>query len=350
MKQRCGLLAVLAALTPFAAACNSILGIKERPPAVGGSGGGGGTGGSGGATGTGGAAGTSSGCGVDGAADDAGAMDAGAGTTCGFTMPNPASAGLPNPASYTVNTADGTVTDNVTHLTWEGTAGFTVYMQAQASRPCDQKGGGWRLPTRVELVSLVDSTVAKPGPAVNAVFASDPIWVNSPGPDDKKFWTSSHAACSTSIGWYVDFANGSTHQANATSAYKVRCVRGQPSNCSPTRYQEQSDGTMTDVFTGLTWQRDVNAQQAWNDATGYCPALGTGWRLPSLTELQTIIDETKQNPAIDGDAFPQTPAMGYFWTSVAQAGDPDYAWYVTVVHGHADVEQVGTAYWVRCVR
>jgi hypothetical protein len=72
--------------------------------------------------------------------------------------------------------------------------------------------------------------------------------------------------------------------------------------------------------------------------------------LPSLTELQTIVDETRQLPAIDGDAFPNTPSMGYFWASSPYAANPSSAWYVTVIHGHADIEPVTTAYWVRCVQ
>ena len=66
--------------------------------------------------------------------------------------------------------------------------------------------------------------------------------------------------------------------------------------------------------------------------------------------MQTIIDERAQYPAIDRTAFPGTPPTGYFWTSSLQAGNPTSAWYVTVVHGHADVEPVGTSYYVRCVR
>jgi hypothetical protein len=331
---------ILAVLVPIAGGCNAILGIESHALAPGGSGGGGGTGG---------AAGGSS-CDVDAAV-----MDAGPGTTCGFVMPNPASAGLPNPATYTANLASGSVTDNVTGLIWEANSGFTVYMQGQASRPCDERGPGWRLPTRIELASLVDFTVSKPGPTINNAFANDPIWAASPNTNDKtdrRFWTSSHAACSTSIGWFVDFADGSTHQEiKPDLAYKVRCVYAAPSSCSSWRYQLPGDGTVHDGATGLTWQQAVAAARPWSEANAYCPAtFGGDWRLPSLTEMQTIIDETVQNPSIDVTAFPGTPPMGYFWTSSLQAGIPDWAWYVTVVHGHAAPEPVTTAYYVRCVR
>ena len=67
-------------------------------------------------------------------------------------MPSPTRTGLPNPASYTEHAVDGTVTDNVTGLSWQGAVEpTTVYTQGQAIRHCDGEGAGWRLPTRVEL-------------------------------------------------------------------------------------------------------------------------------------------------------------------------------------------------------
>jgi len=203
----------------------------------------------------------------------------------------------------------------------------------------------------VELVSLVDFTIPKPGPTINAKFVMTPAeW----------FWTSSHSACDPNFGWYVGFDYGSTHQTKKGEAYRVRCVRGAPSHCSPKRYQVQDQGqaeeSVHDGATGLTWQRKIGPQQVWSDAMTYCSTLGTGWRLPSLTELQTIVDETKQNPSIDRDAFPNTP-VDFFWTSSPQA-DPassppamvSNAWYIVFIHGHSDIEPVTSTYFVRCVR
>jgi hypothetical protein len=270
-------------------------------------------------------------CGVDGAAE----------MTCGFTMPNPASAGLPNPASYTQNVADGTITDNVTGLTWEGTVEpFAQYTQGQAIRHCEDAGGGWRLPTRLELVSLVDFTIAKPGPTINAIFKNTPA---------QRFWTSSHFACDPNQAYYVGFDFGSTHPVTIDKSYWVRCVRGAPSICPPTHYQVQVDGSVQDAVTGLTWQRNVPTdKQTWSDAMAFCPTLGTGWRLPSPTELPTIVDQNKQNPPIDADAFPNTPP-DFFWTSWPQAGQSGYAWYVAFLHGHTDTDLITSKFSVRCV-
>jgi hypothetical protein len=280
---------------------------------------------------------------IDGGGSGCGVDDAAAEMTCGFTMPNPASAGLPNPASYTENVADGTITDNVTGLTWEGRVEPSEqFTQGQAIRYCESLGGDWRLPTRLELLSLVDFTIAKPGPTINAVFKNTPA---------QRYWTSSHFACDPNSVYYVGFDYGSTHPIAPTNAYWVRCVRGAPSRCSPARYQVQADETVQDAITGLTWQRNVAInQQIWADAFAFCPTLGAGWRLPSPAELETIVDETKQSPTIDADAFPGTPSMNsFFWTSWQQAGMSGYAWYVAFLHGHSDTEPVDSTYFVRCV-
>ena len=72
-------------------------------------------------------------------------------------MPNPASAGLPNPASYRDN-GDGTVTDNVTCLTWQKTVSSPTYTVDAGRAYCATLGAGWRMATRVELATVNDFT------------------------------------------------------------------------------------------------------------------------------------------------------------------------------------------------
>ena len=136
------------------------------------------------------------------------------------------------------------------------------------------------------------------------------------------------------------------------------------SKCYPTRYQVQAGGLVLDDATGLTWQQTVSAgSYTWRAATTYCAGLGTGWRLPSLTELQTIVDDTTFNPAIDGTAFPNTPST-YFWTSSAfgasdggasdggasDGGASGGAWFVFFNSGFTGVNDAALTFSVRCVR
>jgi hypothetical protein len=83
-----------------------------------------------------------------------------------------------------------------------------------------------------------------------------------------------------------------------------------------------------DTKTGLTWQAQVpSTKTTWPNAYEYCQALSlgglsTGWRLPSVVELLTLIDESRWDPAIDITQFPNTPYDAYYWTSSpTSAGD-----------------------------
>ena len=344
-RQALGFIAVLAVVCPFAVGCNRILGIKEHGLADGGggAGGGGGTGGSAGA-------------GILACSDPGvnGAVDAAVGTACGFTMPNPVGSGLPHAASYTVNPQDDSVIDNVTGLIWERNVDPGDYRQSDADNYCRGKGGDWRLPIRIELVSLLDFTVSNPNPVpppdpttVHPMIS--PMFSNAPA---ERFWSSSKKPGDPNTGWAVGFDVGNTRQKQVTDTYRVRCVRRPPSQCSPTGYQvNEQEGTVYDVATGLTWQRAIADRQDWDSASTYCSAqFGSAWRLPSLTELQTIVDETQQDPSIDREAFPCTPISDFFWTAAQYVGDTAWAYYVTFIHGHSDIQAIGTRSFVRCVK
>jgi hypothetical protein len=120
----------------------------------------------------------------------------------------------------------------------------------------------------------------------------------------------------------------------------------------PCRYTI-ANGTVYDARTKLTWQQTVGAgTYAQAQAVSYCtslPLAGGGWRLPKVSELLTIVDATRFNPAIDPAAFPSTPAT-YFWSSSAYVGSSGSAWSVYFYNGFSTFHDTGTAYRVRCVR
>jgi hypothetical protein len=121
----------------------------------------------------------------------------------------------------------------------------------------------------------------------------------------------------------------------------------------PGRYDNSmGPGTVYDNATGLTWQANAGvATYDWNGATAFCraPSLpGMGWRLPSMKELQTIVDESRLSPTIDPVYFPNTPAA-FFWTSSPDVTDATQAWVVDFKFGGTAGEKVATPYYVRCV-
>lgn len=120
----------------------------------------------------------------------------------------------------------------------------------------------------------------------------------------------------------------------------------------PSRYTI-ANGIVTDTTTLLTWQQTISASSYnWSDAQSYCVGLnlnGTGWRVPSMKELQTIVDETRTTPAIDPIAFPNTP-VEFFWASSPLAGSPSTSWVVNFNNGYSNGGDVTFMFRVRCVR
>jgi len=121
----------------------------------------------------------------------------------------------------------------------------------------------------------------------------------------------------------------------------------------PTNYTV-TDETVVDNVTGLVWQRVVPAQDyVWTDAQTYCSGwilAGTsGGRLPTRSELISIVDETRVSSAINRTAFPDT-FSGCFWTATPSAGSSSSAWVVYFWGGDANTRQTKDACSVRCVR
>jgi hypothetical protein len=93
-----------------------------------------------------------------------------------------------------------------------------TYKKAEAA--CAALGEGWRLPTRMELESILD--LSRHGPAV------DPA--RFPDTQSSWYWSSTPCAWSSDHAWVVSFVNGYAsydHRVNY-SAF-VRAVRASPS-------------------------------------------------------------------------------------------------------------------------
>ncbi len=114
------------------------------------------------------------------------------------------------------------------------------------------------------------------------------------------------------------------------------------------------DGTVLDTKTNLEWQQTISEDSfTWEAAKTHCSTLSLNgsapWRLPSMKELQTLVDRRRMVPAIDLKAFPNTPAA-HFWTSSPLAGSASDAWYVGFDYGNTYYDAVTNTYRVRCVR
>jgi hypothetical protein len=118
-----------------------------------------------------------------------------------------------------------------------------------------------------------------------------------------------------------------------------------------------SGGVVHDNVTGLNWQQAVASTYTWDQALTYCsnntPGLpGTGWRLPAVKELETIVDDSvpSPGPTIDASVFPSTPPSS-FWVSTPYAPSPGtQAWSVGFNFGSTFHFALASLFSARCVR
>jgi len=154
------------------------------------------------------------------------------------------------------------------------------------------------------------------------------------------------------------------------------------------RYQNNGDGTISDLNTGLMWEQkirdivtaqgnhDVTRRFAWDSAAatiwdwleqvntegGAGLAGFNDWRIPNVKELESILDYGTFNPAVD-PAFNNGPGIGpcsvaecsltassAYWSSTTYAHLLTAAWGVFFFAGDAGTDGKGFTFFVRAVR
>jgi hypothetical protein len=122
---------------------------------------------------------------------------------------------------YTIDAMNGVVTDTKTGLVWQQVVFPGTYIWADAKSyfaALGLAGGGWRLPARKELETLVDESRSTPAIDPTAFPSTPSDW----------FWSSSAAPVSYYGGWGVCFGSlwgGDTNRHRYESSIRVRCVR-----------------------------------------------------------------------------------------------------------------------------
>jgi hypothetical protein len=111
--------------------------------------------------------------------------------------------------------------------------------------------------------------------------------------------------------------------------------------------------------TGLEWQRCPAPMEwtgsgcegtagvtGWRDALQYADG-ESGWRLPNVKELGSIVERCRRGPAINQQVFPDTPASE-FWSASPAA--PGVAWIVNFDVGWDSSRAINIDNQVRLVR
>jgi len=231
-------------------------------------------------------------------------------------------------------------------LQGEGTGCTWLEARAYCSQPeiAEKLGpGDWRLPTKIELESLLDVTM---------VDALDPAFDTYP---TDFFWSATpvHNPTGLKLAWAVDFSDGYSYVSGRFKGGRVRCVSSADETADGAPEHTFDASVVRDARTQLTWQRFPDSEtRTQSDALQYCDMLeldGGGWRLPTMKELLTIVDATRRSPAIIVRSFPFTP-LARFWTSSTFAASQGDAYQVDFDIGAVIWTSVMDEHFVRCVR
>jgi uncharacterized protein DUF1566/List-Bact-rpt repeat protein len=130
-------------------------------------------------------------------------------------------------------------------------------------------------------------------------------------------------------------------------------------------YTDNGNNTVTDTATGLTWMQstadtdgsgDITEDDmvTWREALAWCEASsseGGGWRLPNIRELRSIVDRTKEEPAID-PIYNLAPSVYYkYISSTTRKNILSYVWSVSFRTGNTQSQNPKTTNsYLLCVR
>ncbi len=135
------------------------------------------------------------------------------------------------------------------------------------------------------------------------------------------------------------------------NAQAVQCQNNIPPSNPDHAYVDHGDGTVTDTRTGLMWKKCSEGQSwtgftcngnasthTWDEALQLTAAASDAgyddWRLPNITELESLVEVCASDPLINIDVFPNTPSS-LFWSASPFASDSDVAWYVDFGYGNS---------------
>ena len=146
---------------------------------------------------------------------------------------------------------------------------------------------------------------------------------------------------------------------------------------SPLTYADNGDGTITDLNTGLMWEKksdddsihDKDATYTWDQAfTAHVAGLNASsfagyddWRVPNYKELVSILDLEENTPSVDaafntgcvGGCDVSTcscTATSYYWSSTTLASSPAFGWAVNFTTGDPTGRTKTLSHQVRAVR
>jgi hypothetical protein len=271
------------------------------------------------------------------------------------------------------------VIDRLTDLIWCRSANLAEFPLAWqealdfvAAMNCEQRFGqrDWRMPNRRELRSLLSLQTKLPALPERHPFAD--VF-------NGWYWSSTTAAISPAHAWYVALDGARMFYGGKDQSFMLWPVRGEglgvvprtgQSLCYDTagnavscagsgqdgefrygvawpdpRFEILQDGVL-DRLTGLRWRRSAKLTPqpvVWREALAAVAALnqkgaGVAWRLPTINELESLVDCAAHSPALPS-GHPVADMQDIYWSSTTSLFEPDWAWALYLNKGATGVGQ-----------
>jgi hypothetical protein len=307
--------------------------------------------------------------------------------------------GIPWPDPRFSDNGDGTITDNLSGLTWLKDAecigrvkwlGALEAVSALANGNCGltdgSVAGDWRMPNYLELISIANLGVAD-----SIAWFKSYGFINLQG---YGYWSSTSSAQQPDtyvLGYqFRDRFSGSFLKSGTYQTWPVKGVSTGPAKvwktgqttchgntyetlvipCEGTgqdgelqtgepppdiRFVDNADGTVTDNLTGLIWLQNTDCFGAgtWLEALAAANGLASGdcgltdgssagdWRLPNPLEIVSLSDFSQKQPKLPpGHPFTNV-TYSYQWTASTWRALPSYAYYGTATVGPGHYSNAG---------
>jgi hypothetical protein len=267
-------------------------------------------------------------------------------------------AGVLWPTPRFADNGDGTITDRLTGIIWlkdasclgeanwsDAVAVVAEFNHAPAPFGCaDYRSStrDWRLPGLVELENLLN--LAAPDQLAWLQTAGflhlkgEGYWSTTPGANPYRAWYLSLPSTAP--------ASGGTIESQRIWPMRVPEPPLPPAAAGSSRFTDHGDGTVTDRLSGLmwrkhpiphpsTWSAALAAIQAENHSPAHQGSPHRDWRLPNRRELQSLVDYTRERPALPLEAPFAEEISGAFWSSSSVAQTPEAAWAIRFSDGAA---------------
>jgi len=249
-------------------------------------------------------------------------------------------------------------------LTWQEGLDYVAHMNRDSMLDYSD----WRLPNRRELRSLISHQTKRPALPEGQPFAD--VF-------NGWYWSSTTAMISPAHAWYVDMDGGRMFYGGKDQSFMVWPVRGHGNGVLAVTGQTQcyaatgkgvacagtgQDGESTrgspwpmprfqasgqeviDRWSKLCWRLNTGSSVSW--AQAFCVIADLNrqarnthhWRLPSINELESLVDCDAHNPALPV-GHPFGLRQDAYWSSTTSFYEPDWAWALYLDKGAVGVGQ-----------